>query len=184
MIDSANGHLMPGDKETPSLVSLGCDKWVLAGDNTYLISVGETTFMVTKFPYVPLGFSDFNPPPNWKFKGIGKYSEVISISKSADGLLVLTLDLRNADGSLMARFDEDGFEVGNGFKGRHPNKSTLIIEDSHGARVLKVAYMNKTYLSIEGSIVVDGKVIVNTFENQHFCLPPNAGLEIMQESPR
>jgi hypothetical protein len=173
MIESLNGHLLPGDEPPPSAASLGCQPYVLISNNTDLITIGPYTSFPTEFPFVPLGLSDFSKLG--KPAKVGTYREVISVSKDADGLFVLLLDVRNVDGSIIVRFDEDGFEVGPGFFKRHPNKSTLIVTDLRGTEVLKVVYANKHYLWMRAKIIVNGELIEDTSALPHLCMFPGAG---------
>lgn len=184
MIDSANGHLLPGDQPRPSLASLGCDEHPHINRGSYLVSLGEFTFVVDKFPFVPTELNNFNPS-NGPYKVVGRSSNFISISKSIDGLLVLSLSLRNKDGSIIVKFDENGFEVGSDFFKRHPDKRTLIVTDLRGEEVLKVVYVNKRYLRLQGKLTLNGQLLFDTSTLQHWCAPSGLGirLELFNQSP-
>jgi hypothetical protein len=74
-------------------------------------------------------------------------------------MLVLSMDIRNKDGTLIVRFDETGFEVNPGLLKRHPDKSTLIVEDTHGNQVVKARYANRRVFSLEGKIDINGQIV-------------------------
>ena len=169
MVDSANEHLIPGDSnKMPSLASLGCkDDWVPKG--AYLIRIGEMTQVVQQsdFPYVPLAVDIQN-----RGEVFATAHDFVKVSKSAEDLLVLSLNLRDKDGTIIVKFDEDGFVVGPQFLKRRPDKSTLIVTDVRGDEVLKAVYVTKSYLWLRAKIILNGELITNTSLFQHFCVPP------------
>jgi hypothetical protein len=182
MIDSLNGHLLPSDEPMPSMKSLGCE-WANAymNDNSYLIITGPMVRIVNEFPDTPLVYQDSK-------KGMGNLvilrSQVnITVDKSADGLLVLSMDIRDKTGLLVVRFDENGFEVNPILLKRHPNKSRLIVEDLHGDVVFKAVYANKHVLRLDANIVTGGDLLVNTGDLPHICVPQVMGQRIFVTKP-
>ncbi len=147
MIESLNGHLLPGSAPMPSMAELFCDGMKVDSED-YFIVTGGLTNIVHKFPYSVLVVHGKN---------------VISISKSNDGSLVLFIDVINKDGSLIVRFDEEGFVVNPNLIKGHPNKSTLVVEDLYGNEVLRAQYENKRLLRLQGKISVDGQVVTIPF---------------------
>ena len=143
MTESLNGHLIPSNDPMPSLESLGCRSGPLQEDE-YLIITGGLTSIVKTFPYPVL-------------TAFGR--RVISFSKSDSGALVLSMDIRDSDDTLIARFDEDGFEVNPHLLKRHPDKSTLIVEDTHGNQVMKARYSSKRVFTLEGKLSLGGRLV-------------------------
>lgn len=169
MIESFNGHLVPGNQPMPPLASLGCmNDWV--PNDAYLIRIGEMTQVVEEFPVTPLGV-------DIGVKGtiFATTHELVRISKRADGVLVMALDLRDKDGVIIVKLNADGIEVGPQFHVLHPDKSTLVIEDSHGKEVLRIVYVMKRYLWLRTQMIVNGETIADTTMFQHFCMPPVSG---------
>jgi hypothetical protein len=169
MIESFNGHLVPGDQPMPPLASLGCmNDWV--PNDAYLIRIGEMTQVVEEFPVTPLAV-------DIGVKGtiFATTHDLARISKRADGVLVLALDLRDKDGVIIVKLNADGIEVGPQFHALHPDKSTLVIEDSHGKEVLRIVYVMKRYLWLRTQMIVNGETIADTTMFQHYCMPPISG---------
>lgn len=133
MIESMNGHLLPNTDPLPSLTKLGCEDMHTDADD-YFILFGNVVNIVHVFPFVLLRIHGAN---------------VISFDKLPSGLLALTLDMRDPTGNIVARFDSDGFEVGSTLLKRHPDKSTLIVEDAKGNRILRARYNNPRLLTFE-----------------------------------
>jgi hypothetical protein len=154
MIESLNGRLLPGDDPMPSMESLGCN--MPLRDDDYLIITGGLTSVVRTFPYSPLSVSG----------GVN-----VMFSKSKDGMLVLSIDIRDRDHSIIVQFSEDGFAVNPNLIKLHPDKSTLIVENLRGDPVLKARYINKRTFSLEGKILVNGKVVdIPYAQFDHACL--------------
>jgi len=137
VIEYANGYLLPGNDPMPTLDSLGCPENMETDAKDYFFVFGNLTNVVETFPYALLRISDH---------------DVIGISKRTSGLLVLTIDLLDASRNIVARFDENGFEVGPNLFKRHPDKSTLIVEDLKGNQLLKVRYGNEHLITFSGTI--------------------------------
>ena len=122
---------------------MNCDRMVVHKDD-YFILMKNSTSVFHDFPHVVL-------------QGAGK--NMITISKSSGGLLVLTMDIRTEKNALVARFDEQGFEVNPTFNKRHPDKSTIIVEDAYGKEIIKVRYVNRRALSVEAKMTIDGREV-------------------------
>jgi hypothetical protein len=165
MIESLNGHLLPGDEPMPSFEALGCerDRQIVPGiENAYFVVIGNLTLPILKFPSSPIEF--------------GGYREIFTLTKDPNGVLGLVLDFRSKDGSIIVKFDDTGFEVSPFYFKRHPNKSTLIVTDLHGIEVLKVVYANKHLLRFNSRLIVDGQEIADTLpfeytDHKPFCYP-------------
>jgi hypothetical protein len=140
MIESLNGHLLPGNDPMP--VNRCTDLHPMS-TNDYLFLTPFSTDIV-ELPFVVLRVHK---------------QDMITVSKGASGLLELRMNIRNRDGSLIVRFDEDGFEVSPALYKRHPDKSTLVVEDSFGNEVLRVRYKNQKTLYLRGKINIDGRFV-------------------------
>jgi hypothetical protein len=143
MIESLNGHLLPGDSPLPSLAERGCEG-METDANDYFIVMKSATSWFHDFPHVVLSIKGRN---------------MITVSKSSDGLLVVSMDIRTDKNILIARFDEQGFEVSPALNRRHPDKSTIIVEDRYGNELVKVRYVNPRALSIETRMTIDGRSV-------------------------
>jgi hypothetical protein len=104
-------------------------------------------------------------------------------TRQPDGLLVLSMEFRNPDGSIIAKFDEDGFIVMPPYIGRHPNKSTLKVWDSHGVEFTKVVYVNKRLLRLKMPSLGIGTEVLSDEKGPSICLPPGAGIELGPNGP-
>ena len=56
IIESENGHLLPGNDPMPPLAALGCEG-MLVDDQDYFIVAGNATFIVRRFPFPVLTIS-------------------------------------------------------------------------------------------------------------------------------
>jgi len=63
------------------------------------------------------------------------------------------------DGSLLIRFDKNGFEVNPFLFKRHPDKSALIVEDLRGTEVFRASYDNPRLLRVRGKITIGPRVV-------------------------
>jgi hypothetical protein len=143
MIESLNGHLLPGNDPMPTLAELDCTGMPgIDVERDDFIITGTTTNVVGHFPY-----------PILTMRG----RVVISIGISQDGLYVLSMDVRKRDGSMLVRLDNNGFEVNPLLFKRHPDKSTLIVEDAFGSEVFYARYANKRLFRVRGKLNIDGQ---------------------------
>lgn len=138
--ESLNGHLLPGNAPMPPLNS-SCHDYTMEKDD-YLMIENTNMEIINVFPHDVLTV---------------RGEKIITVSKSEDGTMVLTMSARNSDGTLVARFDSDGFEVSPILFKRHPDKSTLIVEDQSGNKMIKVQYLNKKTITLRGYLVIDGQ---------------------------
>jgi len=138
---SMNGYLLPGSTATPSLKSLNCvgmDMPPISPERDYFLLIGGSTWIVDTFPFIALSSKDSS----------------IQINKSGRGYLLVDLEIQNMDGTMVARCDEYGCEVSPRYFKRHPDKSTLIVDDVYGRTVFKEQYLNPHCLVIEGKVLV------------------------------
>ncbi|HVI08497.1 MAG TPA: hypothetical protein VND65_09415 [Candidatus Binatia bacterium] len=151
---AAYNRLLPGDEPMPSMDSLGCHdvKPEDIGDD-YFLQIGGVTQVVKTFPFSPMSVEVW---PKGSQVGFGH--DLMELTKSEDGTVVFSLDVRDSDGNILVAFDKDGFQVGPQLVKRHTDKSTLIVTDAKGTVFLKVEYLNKHYIRVHPHIVVDGQV--------------------------
>jgi hypothetical protein len=182
MIESENGHLIPGSEPMPPMEALGCKEKL--DKDAYIITTGRYVTLVTRFPFIPMVVDAEikNPQGTQPLPGFVYIQphNLVRVDKSADGLLILSLDFRATDGSIIVKVDQDGFVVNPLFLKRHPDKSTLVVWDSFGKEVLKVRYVNKRLLRIEPHLGEDTELFFDTTKPP-MCMPqlPDGGLEIM-----
>jgi hypothetical protein len=185
MIDSANGHLLPAeDGSAPALESLGCPTYVTTkvprDADYYVLQLNELKFIVWKFPFWPAGVELWPDEPT-KPIVMAPFHTLINLTKATNGDVVFAMDIRDKSGSILIRFDDDGFEVGPQLYKRHPDKSTLIATDATGEQVLKVTYVNKHFMRVQAHIVVDGQLLFDpSKEFGSRCMP---NMSIIIERP-
>jgi len=80
--------------------------------------------------------------------------QVISIDRSEAGSLVLSVDMRDTAGRVIAKLSKNGFVVSKNYDLYllRPDKSTLIIEDGMGKEILKARFINPKAFAIEGTV--------------------------------
>lgn len=183
MFASAHGHLLPGNESTPSMESLGCTQWVKQADlndDYYFVALGGWTYVVKEFPFSPTFVEVLSPPdPGSPIAARRGYKRpIVTLTKTADGAIMLSLDIRDKSAAIMIKYDEDGFDVASQFFKRNPDKSTLIVTDQRGQQVLKVVYANKHYLRLEAHIVLDGAVFYDTEKYGHLCASTRSPLTL------
>jgi len=80
-----------------------------------------------------------------------RYGDVLSINRSKDNSLRIRLDMRSADGKIIARLNDDGFILNrNNYLEARRDASSLIVIDQYGAEVLNLRYLNPNAISVSG----------------------------------
>jgi hypothetical protein len=188
MIDSANGHLLPREEgPSPPLQSLGCSfdisPKVPIGADYYVLEVNNISFVVWKFPFSPVIVELWPDKPTSPIQWAPMHS-LIDLSKDQNGDVVFAMDIRDKDGVVLIKFDENGFEVGPQLYKRHPDKSTLIVTNLRGEEVLKLTYLNKHYVRMHAHLVVDGQMLFDPGKEfvSHMCFPNTSLLVARQHN--
>jgi hypothetical protein len=76
----------------------------------------------------------------------------VQLDRLPDGLLVVLLDVRSANGKIIARMNRDGFVANrNNYMEMKRDKSSLTIIDEYGQEVLRVRYLNPGAISLRGN---------------------------------
>jgi hypothetical protein len=143
-IESLNGHLLPADDPMPTLADFDCEGMSVDINKDTFIVTGTVTNVPDAFPFPVLNYNG---------------RDLISVSQSPEGLLVLSIDIHEKSGRILVKLDDSGLDVNPLLFKKHPDKSTLIIEDSFGNEVLRARYANKRYLYVRGKIILDGEVV-------------------------
>jgi hypothetical protein len=132
LYEYSRGQLLPADDPIPTT----CDP--LTPDE-FLVQMGNSAYVTNTFPYSILVVG-------------GK--QIITIDKSTNGTLLLSLDLRLEDGRIIAKIDRDGSTIVNPFTGAivSRDKHTLIVEDQYGKDLVNARYLNKKAFRISGVI--------------------------------
>ncbi len=133
-----NGNLLPANEPTPKT---GCGETpqgaalLILGDERQGIGAVVTTFPHTIVESVVLG----------------KKIPSISLDRDSAGTLVVLMDIRSADGRIIARLNREGFVVNrNNYLELKSDTSSLHIEDEYGDEVLDVRYLNRSTIRVRG----------------------------------
>lgn len=176
LLASSNSYLLPGDEPMPTMESLGCHRKL--DRDSYVIVSGRYVNVVKKFPISPFSIDIPvqsplpNSPPG--FLAVSP-TNVFTVNKASNGLLELTMDIRNRDGNALVEIDKDGFYVSPLFGNKlHPNKSTLTVRDLKNKEILKVVYANKRLLRIDTHVDGDGGFLANTAQLPTACIEGEA----------
>jgi len=94
----------------------------------------------------------------------------IVIDRNQDGSINLSMDVRTRDNRVVLRINRNGFEIapGNYLAMKRPDRSTIIIEDPYGNKMMirymnqhtfrasgKLSYVDRT-IDLEGNIPISG----------------------------
>ncbi|MGA7380589.1 MAG: hypothetical protein WBX03_07030, partial [Terriglobales bacterium] len=76
----------------------------------------------------------------------------LTLDRSADGSIVVLMDVKTRDNKIVVRLDEHGFLVSesNKLKMERPDTHTLIVVDPEGEEVLNARYMNPQLIRLNG----------------------------------
>jgi hypothetical protein len=86
--------------------------------------------------------------------------DVVSVDRTLAGSLVVSIDIRDTAGRIIAKLNKDGFIVSKDYDLYllRPDKSTLIVDDVYGNQMLKAHFINPTAFSVEGTLQYQGNV--------------------------
>jgi hypothetical protein len=137
LAESLNGTLVPGNEPTPKNscgpVPHGSVILVLGNEAQHNASI------VGSFPHTVLAWRHMSTAP------------IVSLDRSPTGNIAVMLDLRSADGRIIARMNKDGFVVNrNNYLEMKRDKSSLKIIDEFGSEVLNVQYLNSEAIAVSG----------------------------------
>jgi hypothetical protein len=94
---------------------------------------------------------------------------MLVVDRDSNGFLkITTLRIFDDRDDIIARVDEEGFWVQNTIRRKRPNENTLIVYDHNDDQVLKLQYLNSSFLLIEGILrnkLTSPSFIVITQEN-------------------
>jgi hypothetical protein len=84
----------------------------------------------------------------------------VVIDRNPDDTINLSLELRSRDDKVILRLNKNQFVVapGNYLSRTRPDKSTLVVEDPYGKRVI-IRYMNKHIFSLSGGLTFGNRTI-------------------------
>lgn len=74
--------------------------------------------------------------------------DMLTIERRGPSLVVTVLRIYDANGSIIARIDEDGFWVAPQVRKKRPDKSTLIVFDQSDVEVLNLRFLNPKSISV------------------------------------
>jgi hypothetical protein len=90
-----------------------------------------------------------------------KGNDVITIDRGDEGSLVLSVDMRDASGRMIASLGKNGFVVSKTYElyMLRPDLSTVLIEDAYGKELLRAKFINPKAFVIKGKIQYQDKVV-------------------------
>ena len=139
LAESFSGKIVAGSAPTPPNA---CGTNIPEG--TVVVAIGTSAFKVTVFPHTVLVI---NGRP------------ALELVRLNQDVIAPVLDVRGQDGRIVARFDEDGYVVGNHLAVKRPDSSTLSVIDEFGKEAINIKYPNKHIIVIKGSMNYNGKEV-------------------------
>ena len=132
------GRLIPANDLTPGNA---CSRWGGNPGNGAIVAIaGENAAIVKNFPYTALKV---------------KNSEV-GVDKSPSGGVSLRVDMRDANGDIIIKLDENGVRGDGSLVPLRPDRSTVLLEDRKGHEVFRARYLNENAFEFSGHIIADG----------------------------
>jgi len=131
---SMSGELIPASDPMPTH---NCES--LNSDESILIMAGNA-YPVRVFPYTVL-----------QVRG----RRAIVLDRSPNGVMTAVLDLRDAQGRIIVRLNNQGYTINrNAILGvRTPDRSTLLVDDEFGNEILNLRVLNTRAVSIRGTLI-------------------------------
>ncbi len=103
--------------------------------------------------------------------------DVVTIDRGDAGSLILSIDMRDASGRMIASLSNKGFLVSKNYELylARPDKSTVIIQDGYENEILKARFLNPSAFSVQGQVqYLDAVVSLDIPNMTDVCLK-NAG---------
>jgi hypothetical protein len=169
LAESYSGKLYPGSSSDP--FPNGCEGEAPASA-TFIIFGGENGSWTTTFPHTVLMV---NGRPE------------LQLIKLPSGVIAPVMDIRDAEGKIIARFDANGFVIGRRLSISRPDASTLIVIDEYGNQALLINYLNPKAILITGYMYVRGRrlsININPYDSpfhssvRHSCSGGNVLADI------
>jgi hypothetical protein len=85
--------------------------------------------------------------------------KVLQLDRLPSGNLMPILDVIGQDGTILARFDRDGYVLGSHLVIKRPDKSTLIVVDKYGEEAIDIQYLNPHAIKISGHLFDKGQEV-------------------------
>jgi hypothetical protein len=138
-LQSLKGRLLPASDPTPPNVCGAIPK------EAALVQYGDNFAVAKKFPHHVIVFI-VGPDDN------AEIIPALTLDRSADGSIVVLMDVKTRDNKIVVRLDEHGFLVSesNKLKMERPDTHTLIVVDPEGEEVLNARYMNPQLIRLNG----------------------------------
>ena len=107
---------------------------------------------------------------------------VIVLDRSREGYIAVRMDIRTADGKIVVRLNEDGFNINAHtiWEMSRPDRSTLIVTDEYGGETLNIRYLNSQAMRITGSFHYPGQKESTPLQLRgahNFCLDTGSSVE-------
>ena len=81
---------------------------------------------------------------------------LLRLVEVSPGVIAPVMDIRDIEGKIIVRFDNDGFVVGRRLAVQRPNASTLLVEDEFGEQALMINYLNPKAILLSGCMYFRG----------------------------
>jgi hypothetical protein len=135
LFQSLNGQLIPANDPMPSTPCGAPSK------DQYIVAINGGGHMFKNLPHIILTLN---------------YQKAVWLDKRQDGRIALFIDVRDREGRIAVRVDKDGFFLhpGANLFARHPDESSVVIQDEFGTDVLSVRYANPRAWVVTGSLTI------------------------------
>ncbi len=120
-----------------------------ASPGTILLIFGSNAVEVNKFPHTIISVH-------------GRPALVLDMDE-ATNTLALMMEVRSIDNRIIVKMDKSGFTVNpnNYFKMDRPDRTSLVVFDQEGRRVLNARYVNRGTFLIDGMLNIPGAGMVD-----------------------
>src|SRR5581483_11053126 len=107
--------------------------------------------------------------------------DVLVLDRNARGQIAITAEVRDLNGKIIATIDRNNFNLTQNALETHkpmPDKSTLVVYDEYGKRVLYVRYLNRHAIRIAAILFSNGHPIDLPIQDSYngFCSKNNGGM--------
>lgn len=172
-LEGLYGKMFPGFEPTPAGNCRGS-----IPEGAIRLFLGDNEIIATRFPHRVLAIA-----------GIGN---VISLDRAENGTVSVLMEVKDEKGTIAVRLDKTGFAVNpkSTYKLEHPDRSTVIVKDSHGGEALNVHYLNPSAITLNGTLRYPGRgaIPLQIKGLRESCLGPEgggdtgaAGIDIVEE---
>ena len=159
-----SGRLLPDDETAPPNACDDSPIFIPVRKDSITIITKSNAFITNVFPHTIVQLGNHR---------------AIGITHQSDGSLAIILDIRDSNGRISVRLDENGLRAAPGTYILRPSKSTVVVEDSFGNEIFHAHYLNKRTFVIEGYVMYQNKKYpIDNPQITRFCSAYNGGPDI------